>query len=410
MAMWRQTEAMLASAPRAFRSKIRVIIIQRLWYTAPENETDDPKDRLSDLRLPDGEDEEPAVYAIKRAGSGWSLSRRGLAAAAATMAAGSASALRAQDCHTTLAHSSAVTALVITPDGGTAISAGEDYRVRYWRLPDGALLRSSYDGSSMRTLLVSPDGSTLITPFGPRIWSVADATEIKNIGHTMDAIAVTPDWRMLIGGLSYGGMTIWSLPEGKQLRRITEGVDSIRALAVSPTAELLVGAGGGNIGLWSLPEGRYLGKLGEHAGAINAVAISADGRIVVSAADDGFIKVWTLPGGRLERTLSGHTDAVLCLALGAGGDLLVSGGRDDTIRFWSLSSGANTATLDTKWDVGAVALSADGSTVVSGTQRGYIQLWSVPRGEMRACFKDSSVCFCVGDCSCVGDYHYWYPN
>lgn len=67
----------------------------------------------------------------------------------------------------------------------------------------------------------------------------------------------------------------------------------VNAMAVSPDKRLLVTACDDRFAhLWSLPGGRDLGKLGPHAGKVTAVEFSPDGKMLVTGDQEGAHRLW----------------------------------------------------------------------------------------------------------------------
>ena len=65
---------------------------------------------------------------------------------------------------------------------------------------------------------------------------------------------------------------------------------------------------------------------------MNTVAVTADGRLAVSASEDGTLKVWDLAAGAHLRTLRGHTDRVNAVAVTADGRQALSASDDGTLK------------------------------------------------------------------------------
>ena len=85
----------------------------------------------------------PEVYAIQRGRSGWKLSRRDLAAAAAVAGAAAMPGCGpAPPCHGGAAHSDWVMSLAFGPGGKLLASGSGDHTVKLWSMPDGALLKT----------------------------------------------------------------------------------------------------------------------------------------------------------------------------------------------------------------------------------------------------------------------------
>ncbi len=216
-------------------------------------------------------------------------------------------------------------------------------------------------------------------------------------------LVASPDGKLLI---SSGDWTIklWSLPEGALLKTLEGGVD---ALAVSPDGKLLASAcKDKTIKLWSLPEGALLKTLEGHGHYVSTLAVSPDGKLLASGSWDWTIKLWSLPEGALLKTLKGHKDLVSALAVSPDGKLLASASKDQTIKLWSLPEGEFVSCL---MDLTVNKSDVKGSTYKVGTTE-----YTLPCG---APIPPGAVCVCncvaakAPTCSCVGDItHYWHPN
>ena len=78
--------------------------------------------------------EEPQIFAVRKGGGNWVLSRRTFVTAS-TLATASlvvgAKSVNAQQCYA-VAHRDGVTALTTNPDGALLISGGRDNAIRVW--------------------------------------------------------------------------------------------------------------------------------------------------------------------------------------------------------------------------------------------------------------------------------------
>jgi WD40 repeat protein len=165
-----------------------------------------PDDRLPALNAPDDSGEEPEVYAVSKGFSGWTLSRRGLmaAAAAALSLEGNPSA-DAQVCTGMVAHQNAITAIAVSFDGQALITASLDGTVKLWKLPYGAYYYTKQLNGGVNALAVTPD-NRFFTAAGyenvVRTFSMTGQEGPQISGHTapVRAMTVTPDGRFLISG------------------------------------------------------------------------------------------------------------------------------------------------------------------------------------------------------------------
>ncbi len=158
--------------------------------------------------------------------------------------------------------------LAFSPDG--RLLAGALGVVQLWSLPGVTPLQSFPYGGQVQSIAFSPDGRTVATgcwiqsvtnDYSVKLWSVPDGALLKTLtGITAGAMSVafTPDGRLLASACSDGTIQLWSPRDGTLLKNIA--AHSGRAtIAISPDGRMLVsGSQDRTIKLWSLPDGKQL--------------------------------------------------------------------------------------------------------------------------------------------------------
>jgi len=136
----------------------------------------------------------------------------------------------------------------------------EDFEIDFWRVNDGALLRTFRGTSSgggflggLKLARFSQDASILaVTTSGPDItmgpnefttWTVPDGRYLGRINQGISngavaAIAFCPDGSRLIAARANNGICVFRMPDGTTLRCYDQETANIRSLAVSPDGTL----------------------------------------------------------------------------------------------------------------------------------------------------------------------------
>ncbi|MBN2677594.1 MAG: WD40 repeat domain-containing protein [Anaerolineaceae bacterium] len=82
----------------------------------------------------------------------------------------------------------------------------------------------------------------------------------------------------------------------------------------------------------------------QRGNTINDFFFSLDGKQLLTASDDHYIRIWDTSSGQLIRQLA-HDSEVNSLSISPDGKVLASVGNDAVIRFWSLPNGGSLYTL-----------------------------------------------------------------
>jgi WD40 repeat protein len=228
-------------------------------------------------------------------------------------------------------------------------------------------------------------------------------------GHTswVDAVAFSPDGRVLATGSWDGTVLLWDLGDRAQPHRLgqsLDGHDKVDAVAFSPDGRVLAAATWDDrVILWDLSDRAQPRQLGQlrtgHVGAVGAVAFSADGRTLATAhelftsditSSDQIVTsliLWDLSDRAQPRQLSqfsiGHVGAVEpAVAFSPDGRTLATNGDDHTVILWDLSDRTQPRRLGQPLtghptQVVAVEFSPDGRTLTTVSDDHTVILWDL---------------------------------
>ncbi|MBZ0306115.1 MAG: TIR domain-containing protein, partial [Anaerolineae bacterium] len=199
------------------------------------------------------------------------------------------------------AHTHAITALVLTPDGRRLASGDRAGILKIWSLETGRVEH-----------LLQDDTARAVT-----------------------ALALTPDGQTLISGSTDGQIGLWALSTGTPIRTLNGHHGAVRTLWVQDDL-LISGAGDHTITLWNIRDGSLLHTLKGHTNWITTLLFE-NGQ-VISGGGDGWVMIWDAATGKKLHGWHAHYDWILALASVEG--QIISGAADGTLRVWNAETGA----------------------------------------------------------------------
>ncbi|MEM7016662.1 MAG: WD40 repeat domain-containing protein [Pseudomonadota bacterium] len=263
------------------------------------------------------------------------------------------------------AHENNLEALAFNTAGTLLASASEDDTVRIWSMESHEVLQT-------------------LTSYS-----------LAPLGHAgFYTVAFSPDDTLLAAGNWNGSFTVWRTEDWSALYTIepspkkmfgwlpAEGdghSDSIDAIAFSPDGKLLTtGSFDKTIKIWAVQTGQLLRTLTGHEDWVYAVTFSPDGTYILSGGDDLALLLWEVDTGNILQIMKGHTRTILSTNFSPDGKVLVSSGQDKTIRFWERSTGVLLKTLKAHRDaINTTVLSSDGKLLASASGDNSLKLWEI---------------------------------
>lgn len=258
-------------------------------------------------------------------------------------------------------------------------------------------------GADVSEQLKAIAGSPFFVTGGEKIaFHLADETvEIDSLHQAeIHAIAVSPDQKMMVSGDKAGKVLVWNLIDGTLVELAGAHKDDVKDIDFSADGSFFTTAGkdrlikiwdtaslvcsftlkghksyvlstditvdgtmiasvgmDNSLVLWDVASGKKVKeKKDSHYRAVNQVAFTADGKSLVTASADTFMKVWDVESLSCLNTIKGHINEVLCIALNADGTAVYSTGRDKLLYKFSLADGSLLGSVDLANNVYAAGL------------------------------------------------------
>jgi len=238
-------------------------------------------------------------------------------------------------------HEGSVNALALLP-GGRFATAGEDGRVALWT-PGADRPATVFTGHTapVVALAASPDGKTLASASWDhtvRLWPLAGGEPRVLEGHqqNVNGVAFTPDGRSVVSASYDLTVRIWPLAGGAPT--IVTVPSPLNSVAVAPDGEIVTGGADGKIYFLS-PAGGLRGEVAASETPIIAIAVSPNGALVAAAGVRGSVAIIDRVTRKVARTLVGPGLPVWSAAFLPDNRTLMTGGTDRVIRRWNALTG-----------------------------------------------------------------------
>lgn len=246
-------------------------------------------------------------------------------------------------------HTDGINDVVLSHDqqGKWLLSASLDRTVKIWDTQSGQLLDTLKHDDSVRDVVISRDGKTIVSASRDGIikfwdWNGQKAHlryERKRASKSIADIVMSANGKILASGGQDGKVNVWDVPSGQLLRFLSLNQSRITSVAIAQDGQTIIwGNQNKEVILWKTSF-RKPKLLGEHQGTVSEIKISPNGKMLASAGDDAVIKIWDLRSEILKHTLVGHQASLNKILFSQDSQYLFSTGKDTTIRIWDTNSG-----------------------------------------------------------------------
>jgi WD40 repeat protein len=157
----------------------------------------------------------------------------------------------------------------------------------------------------------------------------------------------------------------------------------ITGVAVQPNGDQVATVGDDHIvRLWSMTEGRLLRRLATHVDWVRCAAFSPDGRVLATAGHDGLVVFWNPETGASLRTLA-VPQAVSTLVYSRDGKLLAMAGFGSQLWVYDTATGTVAHQFSCPChDLRCVAFSPRGNQIAAAGRDGRVHVWRLPGGNL----------------------------
>lgn len=217
----------------------------------------------------------------------------------------------------------------------------------------------------------------------------------------VNAIVFTPDNKHIVAG-GHHELTVWTVADGKLVKRIYTRAERAYAMAFLPDGKLVVAGGRpgqeGDVRIFDInAAGKdekgvaildgvndpkvMLKQLLDVDDSVLCLSVSPDGKKIASGGCDRVVRVWDISGGianaKLDQSIENHADWVLGVVLAPDNKHLLTCSRDKTAKVWDLAEKQSVLTFpDHQNGVFGVAVKPDSKVGFSAGLDKQVRMWN----------------------------------
>jgi len=273
-----------------------------------------------------------------------------------------------------------IEAVAVSPDGSTLVTGGGLGDVIAWPLQGGdrrvlsergrPVTQITFEATGKR-VIVDRDGISEIVALDGTVTKLGPESVVRS------AVAAN-DWSKRIGKIAPNQVAV--LGDDSQ-RLVAQTQNIIGYIALSPDGDLVFVHD--SQGVWTVPyAGGALTRLASYDAKLSQILWSPDGHTIALIGQLHDIVLVDMKT-RAVRELRGHTDAIYNAQFSRDGRMLLSAGDDGTARVWNVADGTAIVLRGHDDDVYRARFSPDERSVATASLDGSVRLWQIDSSGAR---------------------------
>lgn len=281
-------------------------------------------------------------------------------------------------------HTGAITALAVTNDGQTVISASVDKTIRIWNLKTGKWIRTIECHSS--ALAPMPDNRRFLCALHDGPLTIREITgdavqTLTGCESQAHVVAVTSDSRYVLAGTEDRTL-VWDLQSDLAPRTFSDNKSLHKSrITLFPGTHLAAWAREKTLRVWNVETGEMMPSIERESFGFDQIAALPDGRSLIYACLMDVLEVIDVTTREVRLKLPNTVARVECLAVTPDGRRAVMGTGSGEIRIWDLESKPLTQSAQVhNRPVKAILISEDGRFATSISLNGSV-MWDLDSAE-----------------------------
>lgn len=279
-----------------------------------------------------------------------------------------------------------------SPDGASLAGGDSGGMVHVWDLEGGGKVVFRIEGgheSYVRESLLSSRGDRIVTVSGDktlRVWDGKDGRELMVINHSVTALSLSPDNKLLVSMVGDGVARVWDMDEWDIVAVLGDKEYSGWPSWSPDGRYLALGSLSGAIDIWDVRKLEIVKTLKGHEDMIRKVVWSPSGQYLVSISYDKTVRIWCIEGWKeLFKVKIGEDPRDVCWS-GDERFVAIVCSKDDIVRIWDWKSDSIIGIEESR-GVYSVACSPCGKYIAFAYFGDILKVWSVEKREIVSVIK-----------------------
>jgi WD40 repeat protein len=205
-----------------------------------------------------------------------------------------------------------------------------------------------------------------------------DLTTFSKNGHIVNALAFSPDNKILATGGTDANIVLWDLNSYREMRTLKGHIAPVEALEFDFETGWLYSVGRDNkLIAWNIKTGKIEFNIKAHEREARDLRIDYFRGNIITASADKTISLWDKSTGEHQKTFYGHERDVTSISISSDWNFLFSSGPDLMLKTWDLNNGAELKSINVgrSW-IYALSRSPVNNVYASGGDNKVIQVWN----------------------------------
>jgi len=277
-----------------------------------------------------------------------------------------------------------IEAFAFSPDGQQIAAAGRDNLVRVWDTASGNLLYELQHDSDVADISYSPDGKVLASTGKDatvRFWDVQTGENLyilRGFERALQHVSYLDDGKRLLVGQLYEnifqqyilgekqlpvGSAEITIETGEEFYESYESITTSAVVRISPDTRQMAVLLNAQVQIWDLETGQPVLTLPEYNDTIRALAFSPSGDILALADHDVYL--WDISTQELVTTLQLNARKIADIAFRPGGEQLAVAIQGENLVIWDLLAQQKLPEIDTDCPPVLLAYTPDGDKLAA---------------------------------------------